>query len=65
MTIQEEIADHLLHIRRALDMKRGDLRAMLKPVNSQSRYENVSSRLDSIDARIEWIERHVDPELPF
>jgi hypothetical protein len=40
MTIDEQIADHLLHIRRGLDLMRSDMREMLQPANSQDWYKN-------------------------
>jgi hypothetical protein len=65
MTIDEQIMDHLLHIRRALELVHSDAGDILRPVNPQSWYEGLSRRLDCMDARLARIEQHLDRELPF
>jgi hypothetical protein len=52
---------HLLHIRAAIDDARNDIREMMRPNGSlESRYANMSDRLDRMDVRLERIEHRLD-----
>jgi len=57
-----EIMEHLLHIRSAIDDMRQDMRELRQPLGAlENRYPSMSCQLDCIDSRIERIERRLDP----
>ena len=57
-----EIMEHLLHIRSAIDDMRQDMRELRQPLGAlENRYLSMSCQLDCIDSRIERIERRLDP----
>jgi hypothetical protein len=50
----DEILEHLLHIRGALDAMREDMRELKRPVGAlENRYLSLSGQLDRINSRIE------------
>jgi len=56
-----EIVEHLLHIRRALDAMREDMSELKLPLGAlENRYVSMSNKLDRIDSRIKLIERRLD-----
>jgi predicted nucleic acid-binding Zn-ribbon protein len=57
----DEIIEHLAHIRSALDDLRQDMRELKRPVGAlENRYVDMSGQLDRINFRIERIERRLD-----
>lgn len=57
----DEILEHLLHIRSALDAMREDMRELKRPLAAlENRHLSMSAQLDRINARIEGIERRLD-----
>jgi hypothetical protein len=57
----QEILEHLLHIRSALDAMREDMREFKRPLAAlENRYPNMSAQLDRINSRIGRIERRLD-----
>jgi hypothetical protein len=55
------ILEHLLHIRRAAEDTRKDVREILQGTGGlQNQYANMSNRLDRMDFHIERIERRFD-----
>jgi predicted nucleic acid-binding Zn-ribbon protein len=57
----DEIMEHLLHIRSALDTTREDMCELKRPLGAlENRYVSMSSQLDGINPRIERIERRLD-----
>jgi hypothetical protein len=50
----DEVMEHLLHIRSANDDMRQDMRELKSPLGAlENRYVSMSNRLDRIDSRIE------------
>jgi hypothetical protein len=57
----DEIMEHLAHIRGALDDLRQDMRELKRPVGAlENRYVNMSGQSGRINFRIERIERRLD-----
>ena len=56
----QEILGHLVHIRDALDAMREDMRELKRPIGAlESRYQDMSGKLDRIDSRIARIEQRL------
>ena len=61
MSKTDEIIEHLLHVRGALDAICEDVRELKRPLGGlENRYQGLSDQLDRIDSRIERIERRLD-----
>ena len=57
----DEILEHLLHIRSALDAMHQDRRELKRSLGAlENRYLSISTQLDRINSRIERIERRLD-----